>query len=120
MRFLYEATMGLRMPGMQGCILADEMVRLAASWLFAAHPATLVCCRVVAAVGLEQFDLTNPSPFDGVLTCILSSAPCRACMQGLGKTLQVSVRQVLPPPWSSASMFAAAMQCWRLCPCLGA
>lgn len=27
-RFLYEATMGLRTPGMQGCILADEMVRV--------------------------------------------------------------------------------------------
>ena len=26
-RFLYEATMGLRTTGMQGCILADDMVR---------------------------------------------------------------------------------------------
>ena len=26
-QFLYEATMGLRSPGMHGCILADEMVR---------------------------------------------------------------------------------------------
>ncbi len=35
MRFLYEACMGLRAPGMFGCILADDMVGvfLHVAWL---------------------------------------------------------------------------------------